>query len=194
MSMICHYVRTSEDRLPALSRRPETIVEGGTSRVEGVEAIDIDRAHEALAWLASPLKRAEQAHNTRLIFDSAWPDDDARASVARLRAMPLDDALAAIEGRSSERLEAIDFGLGGAACFPPDRVRELSAALSALTEEALRARLDFAAMDEQDVVPGYWAEEGEDTFQTYLLPALRRLQDFYAAAAAAGEVVLVVWM
>jgi len=72
-------------------------------------------------------------------------------------------------------------------------VRRLSLVLAGIDEATLRDRADFRAMDEDDVVPGNWQEEGEDIFETYLVPALERLKAFYAAAAESGQIVLVMW-
>lgn len=47
-------------------------------------------------------------------------------------------------------------------------------------------------MDRQHVQPGYWAEEGNDLFETYLLPGLRRLRSFYESAASRSDAVLVI--
>ncbi len=194
MSVVCYHVRTTAGRVASLDSDPSKIFgEIESPHVEGIEVVYIDKAYDALAWLASPTKRAETIHSTRVMFDRDWPIDEVRASVARLDAMPLDDALTAIEGRSSERVEAIDFGSGAAAIFSVERVRELSVAMSALTEECLRLHLDFAEMDKQGVQPEYWVEEGEDTFSSYLMPNLKILQGFYASAAANNEVVLVIW-
>jgi Domain of unknown function (DUF1877) len=112
--------------------------------------------------------------------------------VANLHSMPMDDAYVAIEGRSDEIIDAINFGLSGAAHFSPERVNALSKAISMLSEASLRAQFDFAAMGENDVTPGYWVMEGEDNFRSYLLPAIQRLQAFYASAFANGQAVLVV--
>jgi hypothetical protein len=78
------------------------------------------------------------------------------------------------------------------AYFSPERVSALSETISMLSEARLRPLLDFTAMDENDVTPGYWVMEGEDNFRDYLLPAIQRLQMFYASAAANGQAVLVV--
>lgn len=191
MSIICYYVSAAMAAVPALQSSPDTIFEAA-SRPAGVEVMDIDKAYEALAWLSSPLKRAEVAHNTRLMRDPDWPIGEARASVAALNAMAMDDELAAFEGRTDERIDRIDFGMGGASFFPPPRVRELSSAISSLSEDDLRAQADFKEMDRHDVQPGYWLEEGDDLLETYLLPGLRRLKSFYESAASKNEAVLVV--
>ena len=191
MSIICNYIRCSPAQIKALSEVPEVIFNEEECPT-GVEVIDIDKAYEALAWLVSPLKRAELLHLHRLITDPDWPNAEARASVANLHSLPIDDAYVAIEGRSHEKIEAINFGLGGAAYFSPERVSALSKTISALSEATLRDQLDFAAMDENDVTPGCWVQEGEETFRCYLLPAIQRLQGFYASASANGQAVLVV--
>jgi hypothetical protein len=191
MSIICNYIRCSPAQIEALGEVPEVILDGEQCPA-GVEVIDINKAYEALAWLVSPLKRAEAVHDRRLINEPDWPDAEARASVANLNSMPMDDAYVAIERRARESIDAINFGLGGAAHFAPERVSALSKAISTLSEASLRTQLDFAAMDENDVTPGPWVEEGEDTFRSYLLPALQRLQEFHASASANGQTVLVV--
>jgi len=193
MSIICYYFRTTQAALGVLSEDPEAIFGDLTDLPPGSEVIDIDRAYDGLGWLVSPLRRAEAAHAIRLIREPDWPNAEARASVARLNAMVVDDALTAIEGRSEERFDAIDLGLGGAALFEPDVVRRLSLVLAGIDEATLRERADFRAMDEDDVMPGNWQEEGEDIFETYLVPALERLKAFYAAAAESGQIVLVMW-
>jgi hypothetical protein len=137
-------------------------------------------------------QRAELSHLRRLIDQPDWPNAEARASVAKLNSLPMDDAYVAIEGRSGEPIDAINFGLGGAALFSPERVSALSETISMLSEARLRPLLDFTAMDENDVRPGYWVMEGEDDSRNYLLPALQRLQAFYASASAEGQAVLVV--
>ena len=191
MSIICYYIRCSPAQIEALSDGPEIIFESERWPA-GVEVINIDKAYEGLAWLVSPLKRAEAAHDQRLLNEPDWPDTEARASVANLNSMPTDDAYLAIEGRSDETIDAIKFGLGGAAHFSPERASALSKTISMLSEAQLRAQLDFAEMDEHDVTPGYWVDDGEDNFRSYLLPALQRLQTFYASASANGQAVLVV--
>ena len=191
MSIICYYVSAALATVPMIEASPDVIFDPA-SRPPGVEVIDVDKAYEALAWLSSPLKRAETEHQTRLIREPNWNVTEARASVAALDAIPMDDSLAALEGRTDDRNESIDFGMGAAAFFPPARVRELSTSLNGLSEEDLRAQANFETMDEQDVQPGNWVIEGEDILSSYLIPGFRRLQRFYGSAAAQDQAVLVV--
>ncbi|HWA59814.1 MAG TPA: DUF1877 family protein [Caulobacteraceae bacterium] len=192
MSRICYYVRTGQKGLEVLSADPQAILDPGVLPVDA-EVMDIDKAYDPIAWLASPLKRAETAHLTRLINEPRWPDDEAQASARRLDEMAIDDAAAAIEGRSEERMDKIDLGMGGAAVFRPDQVKRLARAVSDLRQELLRQQADFRAMDEDDVQPGGWIQEGESLLATYVFPALTRLKAFYAAASQQGQTVLVVW-
>lgn len=190
MSAKARYIRAA----PAMIRwlctdRDVTFV--GRPFPPGVALIDIDRFHVALAWLVSPLKRAEHAYLARLIAEPEWPDAEISARRAALDATPVDDALAAIEGWTAEPVTVGDAGRGGGV-FPPERVRVLFAALAAIGEESLRARLDFAALDAALVPPDAWLEAGEALFTAGVLPALHALRDFYRAAAEAGEAVLVV--
>ena len=193
MSLICYYVRTGEEACEVLKESPDAIFEDLAGFPEGTEVMDIDKAYDALTWLVSPVKRAETLHMARLVSDKDWPDSEARESVARLDAMTVDDALFAIEGRPGERLEGFDLGMGAAVVFAPDRVRSLAAVVSALDEDALRRSADFPMMDEHDVQPSGWLEEGDEILSDYILPALRRLKAFYEAASRLNQTVLVVW-
>ena len=193
MSQICYYIRTGEAALEVVSKDPEAIFGDLADFPEGSEVIDIGKAYEALEWLASPTKRADQLHTARLIRDRDWPDDEVRASVARLDEMVVDDAFAAIHGIADERVEGFDFGLGPARIFRPDRVMSLAVVVGALDEDELRRNADFVVMDRDLVQPDDWQEEGEDILASYIFPALRRLKAFYAAASRANQMVLVVW-
>ncbi len=169
MSIICYYVRADPAGLEALRAHPDAIFDYPEEWPAGVEVIDIDKAYDALAWLASPLKRAEAQHMARLIRDQSWPD--ARASAEALSKMTVDDLLVAIEGGATETTETVDWGLGGNA-FSPARVAELARALTELDERSLRYNFDPAEMDRNDVQPGDWLEDAEQTLTRYLLPAL----------------------
>jgi hypothetical protein len=193
MSRICYYVRTGEAALDILSNEPDSIFSDLRDLPSGSEVVDIDKAYDAIAWLASPLKRAEALHSARLIADPGWSDADVRESICRLNEMAADDALIAIEGVTDERIDGFDFGLGGAAVFRPGKVQSLALALSKLDEDTLRRNADFALMDQHDVQPGDWQKEGEDTLAAYILPALSRLKAFYATASELKQIVLVVW-
>jgi hypothetical protein len=194
MSVIAYYMRIDTDQIDSAAANFDAVLEGRFD-AGGCEVINIDKAYEPLAWLASPLSRAEAAHNDRAMFDDDWPDEEARESVKKLEELALDDLLVAIEGRSTVRTDKISFGLGDSALFSPERVEELNRAIGALSEAVLRQQLDFELMEELDVQPGYWLEEGEeggeDTFQTYVLIGLKRLQDFYMAAAVGNQAVLI---
>jgi hypothetical protein len=188
VSIIYYYARVDANCARTLAE--DDIFGDAASKPEGMEVIDIDKAHEALAWLASPTKRAEVAHRQRLIRDPNWALTEARANVARLNAMPQDDPLVALQGSASYTIERPELPFLATMLFPPERVRSLSASLGRLTEPSLREHLDFRVMEEDDVVPGYWGSEGEETFNDYLMPALKRLQRFYEAAAERGQAIL----
>ncbi|MBT2189353.1 DUF1877 family protein [Sphingobium nicotianae] len=191
MSIICTYVRAKPAIMESLCADPDSIPERCFAGKD-VTMIDIDRATDGLAWLASPRKRAEAAYHDRLMRDADWPDHEARRSLAAIDRMPVEDALAAIERWKEGGVIIPDIGLA-AVLYPAERVPALSTALAGLTEESLRLHLDFATMDRDDVLPGNWMEEGEDLFLFYLLPYLSRLKHFYRSAADAGESVLLIW-
>ena len=188
MSIVYYYVRVHPDSVNMLT--DDNIFGQASANPVDLEVIDIDKAHEALAWLVSSTKRAEVAHNRRLSQDPDWAANEARANVARLNTMPMDDVLVAIQGSASYAVEAPELPFLATILFPPKLVRSLSASLAALTESGLREHLDFQVMEDENVAPGEWLTEGEETFTQYLMPALRRLQEFYETAAGRDQAVL----
>ena len=139
-----------------------------------------------------PTSEPRQPYHSRLVTDRDWPDEDARAAHAAIDDIPIDHALCAIEGSKIHSIVFPNIGLG-AVLHPVARVPILSAALDQMSEDSLRPQLDFALMDRDDVLPGYWTEDGEDNFLFYLLPHLSRLQRFYRTATDAREAVLLIW-
>jgi hypothetical protein len=193
--MICYYIRTGEEALDALSGDDDAVLAYDQADLPaGVEIIDIDKAYDAIAWLASPVKRAQTHHSARLVRERDWPHSEVLESVARLNGMEIDDVLAAVEGQSGEPAAGFEFSLA-AVRFPPDRVHRLAAAVCALDEDALRQAADFAVMDQDDVQPWGWLEgdEGEAILTTYVLPRLRKLKAFYVEASRLNQMVVVVW-
>ncbi|MEU4792832.1 YfbM family protein [Micromonospora tulbaghiae] len=82
-----------------------------------------------------------------------------------------------------------DLGMGPARLLMPDAVRAVAAGLDAIDETTLRARFDPAAMSEAEIYPHIW-DDGDDEFDSYLLPNFTALRDFYRDAAASGDAVL----
>ncbi|MCC4634972.1 DUF1877 family protein [Xanthomonas dyei] len=190
MSIVANYARLTPSQVVELSGRAVADPNSLISSFPGAEVIDVDRAWGPMAWLASSTKRLEDEHNWRVM---SAPDLDGAfiaASSARLDATPVDLPLVAIEGRSEKSIEAIDSGMGPAAMFDPAQVQELSSALHTLQDSDLRNALDPERMDEMQVFPGYWREE-TNLLDTYILPNLRRLREFYATAASSGQAVIV---
>lgn len=211
MSVTTSYARLARPQLEELSASPEPARVLYETPPAGSECIDLDKAAEVLAWLLSPCKRAEQRDAADPRPDrqrTPSPVADAPAQRGALLAIlqgqkpipvaeapaltpPPDTLLAAIEGRGRRREPRIKLGLGVACVFEPAEVQEYAQALAGVDEAALRASLDFALMDTQNLPVGDWQEEGESTFSEYILPAFLRLQAFYANAAAAHQHVLV---
>ena len=191
MSIVANYARLSPSQVPQLNASagadPYTLL----TSLPGVEVIDTDQSWGPMAWLASSTKRLEAKHNWLVMADPDLDDAFIAESIARLDSAAIDSPLIAIEGRSEKRIEALDNGMGPAALFDRDEVRDLSTALLALPDSALRSALNPELMDEMQVFPGHWQEE-TDLLDTYILPNLQKLRDFYAAAAGAGQAV-VVW-
>ena len=189
MSIVANYTRHTPAQVSELvaDSDPHSLF----SSLPGAETIDIDQSWGPMAWLASSTKRMEDEHNWRVMSDPDLDDAFISESIARLDAAQVDLPLIAIEGRSEKRIEAIDNGMGPAAMFEPAEVQDLSTALHVLQDSLLRSALNPSLMDEMQVFPGYWEEE-TDLLDTYILPNLHKLRDFYAAAASARQAV-VVW-
>lgn len=191
MSIVANYARLAPAQVSELAARAGSDPHSFVPHLPGAEAIDIDQSWGPMAWLASSTKRMEDEHNWRVMSDPDLDEAFIAESIARLDAAQIDLPLTAIEGRSEKRIEAIDNGMGSAAMFDPAEVQNLSTALQSLQDSALRSALNPALMDEMQVFPGYWEEE-TDLLDTYILPNLHKLRDFYAAAASARQAV-VVW-
>ena len=191
MSIVANYARLAPTQIPELIAQASADPHSYIPLLPGTEVIDIDQSWGPMAWLASSTKRIEDEHNWRVMSDPDLDEAFIAESNARLDAAPIDRPLIAIEGRSEKRIEALDSGMGSAAMFEPSQVQELSTALLALQDSTLRSALNPQLMDEMQVFPGYWEEEA-DLLDTYILPNLHKLRDFYAAAASARQAV-VVW-
>jgi hypothetical protein len=81
-----------------------------------------------------------------------------------------------------------DLGYGPGRLLAPADVAALAKTLSEINVDSFRDRLDPSAMADAAVYPNVWNED--DIFDAYLAPALRRLQDFYRAAAEADQAVI----
>ena len=82
-----------------------------------------------------------------------------------------------------------DLGYGPARVLAPPDVDATSRALSAVDEQALRARFDPERMAALEIYPtGIWDED--DILDDYVLPAFRDLAGLDARAAAEGQAML----
>ena len=82
-----------------------------------------------------------------------------------------------------------DLGHGPAHLIEPRTVKKISAALEALPASEIASRVDFDAMLDADIYPGFWDER--DVFHTWLRPRYKHLRKFYRRAARSGCAVLV---
>lgn len=80
-----------------------------------------------------------------------------------------------------------DGGYGPPRLLSAEDVRRLGVRLAAVDENAVRLSFDPVAM--VDVYPGSW-DDGR-RLEEDLLPALNSVRDFYAAAAAAGDDIVI---
>lgn len=191
MSIVANYARLSPAQISELASQTDADPYFIISSLSGSAIIDIDQSWGPMAWLASSTKRMEDEHNWRVMSDPDLDDAFIAESIAKLDASPIDLPLVAIEGRSEKRIEVLDNGMGSAAIFDPEEVESLSAALRALQDSTLRNALNPSLMDEMQVFPGYWEEE-TDLLDTYILPNLQKLREFYTTAANERQAV-VVW-
>ena len=82
-----------------------------------------------------------------------------------------------------------DLGHGPAHLIDPRTVKKISAALDALPASEVAALVDFDAMLDANIYPGFWDEQ--DVFHTWLRPRYKQLRKFYRRAARASSAVLV---
>jgi len=78
---------------------------------------------------------------------------------------------------------------GPARYLTADEVAAVAQALAALTPETLAQRFDPQDMQEKDIYPAIWDRDGDEELE-YLQMFFPTLQQFYADAAARGEVVI----
>jgi uncharacterized protein DUF1877 len=173
MSVIATYARVSEPALEALRNNPnwmEALHGGG---LQDAEVIDIDKACDGIVWLLArmPPPPAPAASMTSFALNR---------SLAPL--------LSGAGGRKERSLEA---PYGPASALDSHQVREISTWLSGVDTLQLRARYNPEAMAKGQVYPEIWMAEGMAAFEDYLLPRFSELRTFIAAAAGAGQCVLV---
>lgn len=80
-----------------------------------------------------------------------------------------------------------DLGHGPAHLMEASTVRRIAAALESIRAADLADRVDFAAMTEADIYPGFW---GERDIVEWLRPRYKALRRFYRRAAKRGMPVL----
>ncbi len=82
-----------------------------------------------------------------------------------------------------------DLGHGPAHLIDARTVKRISTALDTMRPSDVAARVDFDAMLEADIYPGFW--DHEDVLLTWLRPRYKQLRKFYRRAARVGAPVLV---
>jgi hypothetical protein len=189
MSVTTYYGRLSGRQYAAMRVNPDGLNQFVTGVLPEEQLLYLDKAAPVIAWLLSPLKRHEQAHNAAVyaakdIATFVPPDLGPEP--------PMDEILIALEGRGATD-DALDVGLGPACVIPSADVKRYSSILAGISEQRLREQLSFAAMDAAALPVDYWVEEGEQTFSEYILPLFEQLKSFYAAADASEQMVLVWW-
>lgn len=172
MSVIATYARVSEPALEALRNNPnwlETLYGGS---VQDAQVIDVDKACDGIVWLLSRMP----------------PPVPAASGVGFALNRSLAPLLSGAGGRKERSLEA---PYGPASTLDSHQVREISSWLSGVDTSQLRALYNPAAMANGQVYPQIWMTDGAAAFEDYLLPHFSALRAFIAAAAGAGQCILV---
>jgi hypothetical protein len=189
MSVVVQYIRLSLAQLEKLAEEPERLWEMGTDEeYQGAELLYLDKAYESIAWVLSPLARAEADHMTRLIKNPN-EKEAALARVAAINAMPVDLAFEALYGDRSHVDDRFDVGLDPPAVMSPEKVAALSGALDQISRADIERGFDREAM----IHDGMNYADEDDIIEGYILPEFKRLQALYSAAAANNQVVMVVF-
>lgn len=80
-----------------------------------------------------------------------------------------------------------DMGYGPAVYCTSEEVKEISSALDTLSVEDLEKRFDPTRMEQLEIYPFTWTEEGEFN---YLADYFKSIKEFYKAAADSNETVI----
>lgn len=210
MGIVAYYVDVDAAQLAALKTAPALVWNMSRDpRFTSARMIDVDRDWEILSWLASPAKRVEKCHETawRNAYaqeggESASPEEFKRlvASAAdKLGCLPnpleSDPLLKAIEGRGSEkeREPALNFGLGAARVFQPQEVKLLAVSFAGFKYPMLIQHFNRKEMARFDVGGVDWETEPDQVFDEFLVPAFKKVSNFYQRAAKLKHYVLVIY-
>jgi hypothetical protein len=172
VSVVGTYVRLPVTRLDELRQNPNWHTDVDRNRIPGVEGMDVGKACDGIAWLLSRLP------------PSPAPVEGG-GFVLRRSLAPL---LSGEGGREEPLLEA---GYGPAQLVTPAEVVRLHQWLSGVDDAALRSVYQPKAMAEEGIYPQIWMTQGQAALDDYLIPHFRRLREFVADAAAAGQALLV---
>jgi hypothetical protein len=85
--------------------------------------------------------------------------------------------------------EEQDFGYGPAHYLTPEQVKVLNNQISIITDADLKQKYDPKKMEELEVYPTIWEEEGDEAFD-YLSEYFKELQQVYSSAAKNGEAII----
>lgn len=173
MSVIATYARLNADSVDALRSNPNWMDALFARKIAGAEVIDIDQACDGIVWILSQLP--------------VPPDEKVEGAgfVLQRSLAPLISG----EGGSPER--KLDAPYGPASSLSVSQVAKLHSWLQAVDPAKMRSSYNPTAMQNDDVYPEIWEEEGLTAFDEYLLPSFLALRDFIARAHQAGQMVLV---
>ncbi len=209
MSIVAYYIDVDANQLQILKDKPALVWNiRSDPRFAKASMVDLDE-WQAVAWLASPVKRIETCHQA--VWHVASETKAGKAanreqfkglaakSVLQFGCPPeakhADHLLTAIEGRGkpAQRVPALDFGLGGARLFSPAEVKQIAVSFSAFKLADFRTSFNREEMARHNVGGNDWLDEPDSVRDEFLAPAFTRVSDFYQRAAKMNHHVLVIY-
>jgi hypothetical protein len=173
MSVIASYARLNAESIESCRTNPDWLEALYGRAVPDSEVADIDKACDGIVWLLSRLPAPPSTAT------------DGTGFVLRRSFAPL------LRGEGGVSECQLDAPYGPASRLSAEQVAELSVWLQSVDPAQMRSRYDPNRMDDEQVYPQIWSEEGAAAFDDYLLPHFHALQAFFSRAAQAQQQVLV---
>jgi hypothetical protein len=173
MSVIASYARLNSGSIESCRMNPDWLEALYERAIPDSEITDVDKACDAIVWLLSRLPAPVSTTTDGTDF------------ILRRSFAPL------LRGEGGISESQLDAPYGPASRLSAQQVVELSAWLQSVDPAQMRSQYDPHRMDDEQVYPQIWSEEGAAAFEEYLLPHFRALQAFFSRAAQAQQQVLV---
>lgn len=163
MSMICNLLRVTGTQLHEYlkdSSLLESSIYDEETDEENANLTDIDKAWDGIIFLLTGQGLANADHPLlSVLFSGQVIDEDQ------------------------------DLGYGPAHYLTPEQVVDLNNRISKITVEDLKKNYDPKRMEELEVYPSIWEDEGDDAFD-YLSEYFEVVQEVYGEAAKNGEAII----